>query len=98
MIKGLYFKLNMDKQADKDIYNFFIQESKKCSVNKIDLLFSMMLAYMETRGTKDLMNCIQALVNITEHECYTYGEDDAVAFAKGLLNKKYGMMHRKETQ
>lgn len=50
MIKGLYFKLNMDKKADKDIYNFFIQESKKCSVNKIDLLFSMMLAYKETRS------------------------------------------------
>lgn len=49
MIKGLYFKLNMDKQTDKDIYNFFIQESKKCSVNKIDLLYYAMLAYIETR-------------------------------------------------
>lgn len=51
-IKGLYFKLNIDKQTDKDIYNFFIQESKKCSVNKIDLLFSMMLAYKQTRSEK----------------------------------------------
>ena len=41
-IKGLYFKLNMDKRPDEDIYNFFIQESKKCSVNKIDILYSMM--------------------------------------------------------
>lgn len=49
MIKGLYFKLNMDKQTDKDIYNFFIQESEKCSVNKIDILYSAMLAYMAVR-------------------------------------------------
>ena len=52
MIKGLYFKLNMDKQTDKDIYNFFIQESKKCSVNKIDILYSMMLAYIKDRRKK----------------------------------------------
>ena len=50
MIKGLYFKLNMDKQTGKDIYNFFIQESKKRSVNKIELLYFMMLTYMETRA------------------------------------------------
>ena len=52
MIKGLYFKLNMDKQTDKDIHNFFIQESKKCSVSKIDILYSMMLAYKQTRREK----------------------------------------------
>ncbi len=45
MIKGLYFKLNMDKQTDNDIYNFFIQESKNCGVNKIDILWSAVLAY-----------------------------------------------------
>lgn len=50
MIKGLYFKLNIDKQLDKEIYIFFIQESKRCSVNKIDLLYSMMLAYKQVRG------------------------------------------------
>lgn len=49
MIKGLYFKLNMAKQTDKDIYNFFIQESKKCNVNKIDILYSAMLAYKAVR-------------------------------------------------
>lgn len=48
-IKGLYFKLNIDKNNDKEIYNFFIQESKECSVSKIDILYSMMLAYRETR-------------------------------------------------
>ena len=52
MIKGLYFKLNMDKQTDKDIYNFFIQESKNCGVNKIDILWSAVLAYKEVRCNK----------------------------------------------
>lgn len=51
-IKGLYFKLNVDKSCDKEIYNFFIQESKKCSVSKIDILYSMMLAYKQTRSEK----------------------------------------------
>lgn len=53
MIKGLYFKLNMNKHTDKEIYDFFIQESKKCSVNKIDILYSMMLAYIQTRSAKN---------------------------------------------
>ena len=43
MIKGLYFKLNMDKRLDRDIYNFFIQESKDCT--KIEVLAAAMLAY-----------------------------------------------------
>jgi hypothetical protein len=46
-IKGLYFKLNIDKQTDKEIYNFFIQESKECSERKINILYSMMLAYKQ---------------------------------------------------
>lgn len=50
MIKGLYFKLNMNKQTDKDIYNFFIQESKHCT--KIDLLFAAMVAYKELKIQK----------------------------------------------
>ena len=44
-IKGLYFKLNIDKQTDKDIYNFFIQESKKRGIDKITLLFDMICIY-----------------------------------------------------
>lgn len=52
MIKGLYFKLNIDKSTDKEIYNFFIQESKRCSVSKIDILYSMMLAYKQARKVK----------------------------------------------
>ena len=27
MIKGLYFKLNMEKRPDKDIYKFFEKEA-----------------------------------------------------------------------
>lgn len=50
MIKGLYFKLNIDKPLDKEIYDFFIKESKRCSVSKIDILYSMMLAYDQLRG------------------------------------------------
>lgn len=49
MIKGLYFKLNMDKQTDRDIYNFFTQESKRLYLSKIDILYSAMLAYKEIR-------------------------------------------------
>ena len=44
-IKGLYFKLNIDKQTDKDIYNFFIQESKERDIDKITLLFDMICIY-----------------------------------------------------
>lgn len=45
MIKGLYFKLNLDKRPDKDIYNFFIQETKRTKKSKIELLACMMSAY-----------------------------------------------------
>ena len=46
MIKGLYFKLNMDKPFDKEIYDFF-QESKHKT--KIDTLYAAMLAYKGVR-------------------------------------------------
>lgn len=45
MIKGLYFKLNVDKRPGKDIYNFFIQETKRTKKSKIELLACMMSAY-----------------------------------------------------
>lgn len=48
-IKGLYFKLNIDKQTNKDIYNFFIQESKENGIDKISLLFKMMCLYKEMK-------------------------------------------------
>lgn len=44
MIKGLYFKLNIEKPFDKEIYDFF-QESKHKT--KIDTLYAAMLAYKE---------------------------------------------------
>lgn len=51
-IKGLYFKLNVDNPCDKEIYDFFIQESKKRSVSKIDILYSMVLAYIAVKEDK----------------------------------------------
>lgn len=53
-IKGLYFKLNIDKQTDKDIYNFFIQESKERGIDKITLLFDMMCIYKGVRLKEQL--------------------------------------------
>ena len=84
-IRGLYFKLNMNKQTDKDIYNFFNQESELRSVNKIEILYAMMIAYKQIKHDKNILNCMKALINITEHECYTYGEDTAVAFANRFI-------------
>ena len=64
-IKGLYFKLNMDKQTDKDIYNFFIQESKKMGIDKISLLFKMMCLYKETKLVQKVV-CVKRPVNADE--------------------------------
>lgn len=52
MIKGLYFKLNMDKNTDKDVYDFFIQESKKRGLSKIHILWAAMNAYKIVRKQK----------------------------------------------
>ena len=41
MIKGLYFKLNMDNPNDEEIYNFFKRYSNK-GMTKIELLFMLM--------------------------------------------------------
>lgn len=53
-IKGLYFKLNIDKQTDKDIYNFFIQESKERGIDKITLLFDMICIYKGVQLRKQI--------------------------------------------
>ena len=45
MIKGLYFKLNMEKRPDKDIYKFFEKESKRTGNTKLEILTAMMAAY-----------------------------------------------------
>ncbi len=46
MIKGLYFKLNIDKKPDKDIYEFFESESKRIGKSKVQLLLIMVNHYM----------------------------------------------------
>ena len=45
MIKGLYFKLNVDKQPDKDIFEFFEKESKRTGLTKLHLLNFMIGLY-----------------------------------------------------
>lgn len=52
-IRGLYFKLNIDKQSNKDIYNFFSQESKEKGIDKISLLFKMMCLYLSDKAEKE---------------------------------------------
>lgn len=52
MIKGLYFKLNMDKRPDKDIKDFFERESKYWCITKIELLCRMISAYYIHYGNK----------------------------------------------
>lgn len=47
MIKGLYFKLNIDKEKDKTIYEFFKEAPKYLKTNKIDLLYSLCKQFNE---------------------------------------------------
>lgn len=56
MIKGLYFKLNMDKPYDKEIYNFFINESESKDRAKIDILYDTILAYKHGLNRGDIIN------------------------------------------
>ncbi len=44
MIKGLYFKLNMDKVRDRIIYNFF--NTLDVPDNKIDAMYILICNYM----------------------------------------------------
>lgn len=55
MIKGLYFKLNMDKRPDKDILDFFEKESKYQGISKIELLVRMIGTYF-SRTEKTFFN------------------------------------------
>lgn len=48
MIKGLYFKLNMENQFDKEIYDFFLKSKHK---TKIDTLYAAILAYKNIRSS-----------------------------------------------
>lgn len=38
MLKSLYFKLHTDKEKEKEIIDFFNDESKKLGVTKMELL------------------------------------------------------------
>lgn len=49
MIKGLYFKLNMDNPNDKEIYDFFKKYSCK-GMSKIELLFQIMKNFKNIMG------------------------------------------------
>lgn len=55
MIKGLYFKLNMDKRPDKDIYEFFESESKRIGKSKVYLLLLMMNLYTRDKEVHDAL-------------------------------------------
>lgn len=45
MIKGLYFKLNMENETDKFIFDFFEKESKRTGFTKLTLLAMMIKCY-----------------------------------------------------
>ena len=53
VIKGLYFKLNMDNPNDKEIHDFFIDETKRYGINKIKLLHIMIRAFKVHRILED---------------------------------------------
>ena len=41
MIKGLYFKLNLNNERDKFIYDFFKTYPKKIGKDKVEMLFML---------------------------------------------------------
>ena len=60
MIKGLYFKLNLDKQIDERIYKFFMEESKRRGINKIDMLYNLIELYETNNAVhKRFVRCVK---------------------------------------
>ena len=57
MIKGLYFKLNIDKEKDRTIYEFFKEGQKYLKTNKIDLLYLLCKQFNE-----DMDECLNVLM------------------------------------
>lgn len=53
MIKGLYFKLNQENPHDEEIYKFFINETKRIGINKINLLHLMIRIYKARKILED---------------------------------------------
>lgn len=41
MIKGLYFKLNLDNERDKRIYDFFTVVPQLFKIDKVEILFHL---------------------------------------------------------
>ncbi len=56
-IKGLYFKLNLDNEKDRTIYEFFNEAPKYFKINKIDLLYSLCDGF-----NKDMDECLNVLM------------------------------------
>ena len=53
MIKGLYFKLNMDNPRDEHIHRFFTMQCDSEGIDKILLLDKMIHLYMKCRLNKE---------------------------------------------
>lgn len=53
MIKGLYFKLNMDNPRDERIHRFFTMHPDAEKIDKIALLDKMVNLYIKVRQDKD---------------------------------------------
>ena len=48
MIKGLYFKLNMEKESDRYVSEFFEKESKRTGLTKLTILTMMIGLYKKS--------------------------------------------------
>ena len=52
MIKGLYFKLNMDNPRDERIHRFFTMQCDSENIDKIALLEKMIQLYIKCKLNK----------------------------------------------
>lgn len=53
MIKGLYFKLNMDNPRDERIHRFFTIQCDSEGIDKIALLEKMIILYIKCKLNKE---------------------------------------------
>lgn len=54
MIKGLYFKLNLENERDKRIYDFFNVIPKLWNVDKIEILDELISNFNVDQGDKNV--------------------------------------------
>ena len=93
MLKGLYFKLHDDHEKEKDIIDFFDQESKKLQISKMELLKICIGCYKVAKGLKWLNHSILQKFNVKPVcECTIQGEPDKImqefkAIIKGICKK-----------